>query len=127
METSLYVKRLETAEIAWFKVGSVPGSEEILFIFNLSANIQLMKRDIVTAFIYCYVHRDQISFCKNMTLAAFQRMYAERCIWLHSLYGAGLAWLVIGEFCICLYKMKKHLDLLNEYKVTYVKRVFDER
>ena len=49
----------------------------LLLFFNLYENVQLMKRDI-----YCYLLllHDQISLRENVTLAAFQHIYAERRI-----------------------------------------------
>ena len=45
---------------------------------------------------------------------------------LLSLHSVSLAlFVIIREFCLRL--RKKYLDLSNEYKFTYVKRVFDER
>ena len=58
-----------------------------------------------------------------MTLAAFQHIYAERRIWLHSLHSVGLAWLVIGEFCL-LWRQKipgkVHWPFKRIYVFTYV-------
>ena len=80
-----------------------------------------MKRDIVTTIIYCYVHHDRILLHENVTQSGYLSAYIQLkgvsdnilCMaWV------GLAWLVIGEFCLCL--RKKYLDLSNEYKFTYV-------
>ena len=63
----------------------------------------------------------KLSLCVKK-LRNFKRVYVnrERAVW--DMHEASLAWLVIGEFCLCL--RKKYLDLSNDYKFTYDKRVF---
>ena len=66
----------------------------ILLFFNLYGNVQLVKRDIVTAVIHCYI-TTEFYYAKrdSRCLSAYR-------IWLHSLHSMGLAWLVIGDICL---------------------------
>ena len=78
------------------------------------------------------LHQRKLYYCTNyiITIALNShkvKVNSTSCAiqWLNSLHSVCLTWFVIGHFCFPL--RKKYLDLSFEYKLTYVKRVFDER
>ena len=92
------------------RVQTRPGTSEIFFPLKFK-RLALWQH---------FLSRNQVSVSRNLEISCectwIVRGRFE--IWKHSLHEASLAWLVIGEFSLCL--RKKYRDLSNDYKY-YVK------